>query len=379
MSASTTPVAATTLDSLKAEIRARRNDFQALRHIPMDIVRKFQEVGVYRAFVPTRFGGDARSPAEFCRLIEEISTADASAGWVASFGVSTTYLAALPKDTYAAIYGTDPDTVFAGAMYPPQATRKVAGGLELSGRWPWCSGVMGASLVGAGIKVDGESSPLPRTAVTPRANVTVHETWDTIGLRATGSHEVTADRVVVPEDWVFIRGGAPSMDDAIFRYPAMALAAQVLAVVALGTARAALDWLRDDAVGRASITGAPSPAERGYVQTGFARAEGLLLGARAAFYDAIEQGWEQMLTKGEVDRATLIRLRQVASKAAEDGAEAARLAFVLGGSDSMNSSHPLGRCMIDAACVAQHAFIGAGSWQMAGAVLLNQPAAPGFP
>ena len=45
----------------------------------------------------------------------------------------------------------------------------------------------------------------------------------------------------------------------------------------------------------------------------------------------------------------------------------------------MNSSHPLGRCMIDAACVAQHAFIGAGSWQMAGAVLLNQPAAPGFP
>lgn len=379
MSAPSTAAAATTLESLKADIRARRNDFQTLRHIPLDIVRKFQEIGVYRAFVPARFGGDARSPADFCRLIEEISTADASAGWVASFGVSTTYLAALPKDTYAAIYGADPNTVFSGAMYPPQATRKVAGGLELSGRWPWCSGVMGSSLVGLGVKIDGETSPLPRTAVTPRANVTVHETWDTIGLRATGSHEVTAERVVVPEDWIFIRGGTPSMDDAIFRYPAMALAAQVLAVVALGTARAALDWLREDAVGRASITGAPSPAARGYVQTGVARAEGLLLGARAAFYDAIEQGWEQMLTKGEVDRATLIRLRQVASKAAEDGAEAARIAFVLGGSDSMNSSHPLGRCMIDAACVAQHAFIGAGSWQMAGAVLLNQPAAPGFP
>ncbi|BAI74419.1 hypothetical protein AZL_a08880 (plasmid) [Azospirillum sp. B510] len=376
---SRSPSAATALDSLKAEIRSRRDEFQKLRHIPIEIVRRFQGVGVYRAFVPTRFGGDARSPAEFCRLVEEISTADASAGWVASFGVSATYLAALPVETYAKIYGADPDTVFAGGMFPPQPIRKVAGGLEVSGRWPWCSGVMGASIVGAGVKVEGESSPLPRIVVMPRAKVTVHETWDTIGLRATGSHEVSADKVVVPEEWSFIRGGRPSMDDAIFRYPAMALASQVLAVVALGTARAALDWVSEDAIGRNSITGAPSPAARGYVQMGVAQAEGLLLGARAAFYDTIEQAWDQMLTKGEVDRPTLLRLRQVASKAAQDGAEAARIAFVLGGSDSMNSGHPLGRCMVDAACVAQHAFIGAGSWQMAGAALLGQPAAPGFP
>lgn len=368
-----------TLESLKAEIRSRRHEFHQLRHIPIDIVRQFQAIGVYRAFVPQRFGGDALSPAAFCRLIEEIASADASAGWVASFGVSATYLAALPKETYASIYSKDPNTVFAGGLFPPQLAKRVPGGLEVTGRWPWGSGVMGASLVGAGIRIEGEDSPLPRTAVMPRHAVTVDETWDTVGLRATGSHDIVANKVVVPEEWTFIRGGKPEMDDPIFHYPAMALAAQVLAVVALGTARAALDWLSEDATKRASITGAPSPAARGYIQTGFARAEGLLSGARAGFYDAIEEGWQQMLEKGEVDRATHIRLRHAASKAAEDGAEAARLAFVMGGSDAMMSGHPLGRCMIDAACVAQHAFIGAGSWQAAGAALLGQPVPPGYP
>ncbi|RGP37443.1 acyl-CoA dehydrogenase family protein [Pseudotabrizicola alkalilacus] len=367
------------LETLKAEIRSRRDEFQTLRHIPQDIVRRFQQVGIYRAFVPERFGGDACSPAHFCKLIEDIASADASAGWVASFGVSSTYLAALPPETYAAIYGNDPDTVFAGAMFPPQPARRVPGGLEVRGRWPWGSGVMGASIVGAGIRVEGESSPLPRTAIMPRDSVIVDETWDTVGLRATGSHDIVADGVVVPEDWTFIRGGKPQQDDAIFRYPAMALAAQVLAVVGLGAARAALDWLRQDALARSSITGAPSPAARAYVQIDFARAEGLLDGARAAFYDAMNEAWHQMQTAGEVDPATHIRLRHTASKAAQDAAEAARLAFVLGGSDAMATGHPLGRNMIDAACVAQHAFIGAGSWQAAGAALFGQQTPPGYP
>lgn len=368
-----------TLDGLKAEIRARRAEFQELRHIPRDIVRKFQEIGVYRAFVPERFGGDALSPVRFCRLIEDISTADASAGWVASFGVSSTYLAALPKETFAAIYGKNPDTVFAGAMFPPQKATPVAGGLEVTGRWPYGSGSMGASLVGVGITVEGRSSPLPLTAVMPREKVTIDETWDTIGLRATGSHDIVADRVVVSEDWTFIRGGTPSLDDPIFRYPAMGLAAQVLAVVALGAARAALDWVRSDALERVSITGAPSPAARAYVQIEFARAEGLLMGARAAFYDAISEAWRQLLEQGEVDHQARIRLRHVASLAARDGAEAARLAFVLGGSEATRSDHPLGRFMLDAASVAQHAFMGAGTWQAAGAALFEQAAPPGYP
>lgn len=374
-----TPEAELGKAGILAEIRARKEEFTALRHVPMDMVTKLQRLGVYRAFVPERFGGDERSPADFCRLIEDISAADASTGWVASFGVSATYLASLPPETYAEIYGNDPDTVFAGAMFPPQPAEKVAGGFKVKGRWPYCSGIMGASLVGAGIKVEGDDTPLPRVAVMPRAAATVDETWNTIGLTATGSHDAVVDGAVVAPEWTFIRGGKPAMDDLIFQYPSMALASQVLAVVALGAAREALDSFKAEADRRASITGAPNPGARPYVQADFAKAEGLLMGARASFYDTIEDAWEQVKTNGEVDPETRIRLRLVATKAARDGADVARMIFVIGGSEVMNTGHPLGRCMIDAACVAQHAFMGEGTWTAGGAALFGQPGIPGYP
>jgi alkylation response protein AidB-like acyl-CoA dehydrogenase len=238
---------------------------------------------------------------------------------------------------------------------------------------------MGASLVGAGIKVEGDDTPLPRVAVMPRKAVTVDETWNTVGLSATGSHDAVVEDVVVDPSWTFIRGGAPAMDDMIFRFPAMALAAQVLAVVALGAAREALDFLVQDARQRASITGAPNPGARPYVQAEFAKAQGLLMGTRAAFYDTIEAAWAELKTNGEVSHDMKVRLRLVATKAARDGAEAARIAFVIGGSGVMNTGHTLSRCMIDAACVAQHAFMGEGTWTAAGAAFFEQPTMPGYP
>lgn len=359
-------------------IQARAGEFQQLRHIPQDVVDQFKGMGVYRAFVPARFGGDEKSPADFCRMIEDISAADASAGWVASFGVSATYLSTLPPETYAEIFGKNPDTVFAGAMFPPQPAKTVEGGYEVTGQWPWGSGIMGADLAGAGIKVEDQQTKLPLIAIMPAAKIEVVDTWKTLGLRATGSHDIKANGVFVPREWTFVRGSKPTMDDKIFRYPSMALASQVLAVVALGAARAALDFIHDSG-SRQSVTGAPKPGARPYLQSEYAKARGLYLGARALFYDTLEDAYAELEHGETVSRDTHIRLRLVASKAAKDGAEAARMAFALGGSAVINEGHPLGRYMLDAAGVAQHAFLSEGTWTGAGAAMFDEPTMPGYP
>jgi alkylation response protein AidB-like acyl-CoA dehydrogenase len=369
------------LPDLLSEIRARRMEFEKLTYVPLDMVEKLQAIGVYRAFVPRSLGGDELSPMQFLALIEAIATADASTGWVASFGVSSTYLAALPPETFAAIYGANPDTVFAGSIFPPQLAQKTPEGFKVSGRWPYCSGCMGASLIGAGIKTEDASSGggLPRMAVMPRNRVAIKHTWDTAGLTATGSHDIVVEDVEVPEAWTFVRGSPSNRTEPVFRYPSMALAAQVLAVVGLGSAREALDWVKSEASDKPSITGAPAVGARPYIQAELGKAEARLRAARALFYDTVEEGWDTVVAGDDISRELRVRLRLAATNAASESASVAQSAFYMGGTSAIVRGHVLVRCMLDTASVAQHAFLGLGTWTSAGAGMLGAATPAGYP
>ncbi|QGP78052.1 acyl-CoA dehydrogenase family protein [Sphingobium sp. CAP-1] len=366
-------------DDLIASFRARRQEIAALGQLPADIVADLRRLGVYRALVSTRHGGVEASPATFLRLIERLSEADGSIGWVASFGVSSMYLASLPSETLAKVYADGPDVIFAGALFPPQAAARVEGGLKVSGRWKFGSGSTGADIIGVGVKVDGDKGGLPRMAVMPASSVTIERNWDVIGLQGTGSHDLVVDGVVVPEEWTFIRGGAPTLDTPLYRYPSMAFAAQVLAIVGVGVARAALDEITQMAGGRASITGAPVLADRAYVQSEIAKAEARLRSARAFFYEATDDVWTTLCAGDPASLKQTGLLRLASSHVARVGCEVAQTAFMLSGTTGIYNDHPLSAYVHDAMVVAQHAFLSEGTFASAGRVLLGLDNPPGFP
>lgn len=368
------------LERLLSTVRDRRVEFSQGQQISDDVVQSLREVGVYRAMVAKRFGGDEMAPAEFLRLIETISMADGSTGWVASFGFSAVYLSSLPLPTLEAMYVDGPDVIFAGGIFPPQKAVPVDGGLEVSGRWAWGSGSTGADFIGVGIKTEGgPSDGLPLIAVMPADKVTIARNWDVIGLKGTGSHDMVVDKVVVPPEWTFVRGSASSLDTPLYRYPSMALAAQVLAVVGLGVARASLDFLRELASGRTSITGAPTLADRAYVQADIAKAEAALRSARAFFYDVTEEAYGVLVAGGELTTEQHVLLRLAATNAARVGAEVTQTVYRLSGTTGITENHPIARHMQDAMIVTQHAFLSDMTWQNAGRSLLGLPCPPGFP
>jgi alkylation response protein AidB-like acyl-CoA dehydrogenase len=279
------------------------------------------------------------------------------------------------------MYANGPDVVFAGGIFPPQKAVPVDGGLEVSGRWGWGSGCRGADLIGVGIRVDGGGSTggLPLIAVMPADRVDIVDNWNVIGLQGTGSHDMVVDKVVVPEEWTFVRGSASSLDTPLYRYPSMSLAAQVLAVVGLGVARASLDCFIDLAGGRASIPGAPVMAERADGQTDVAKLEAALRSARAFFYEATDEAFDILNRGDELDIASRNLLRLASTNAARVGAEVTQGAYRLAGTTGIVAGHPLARHMHDAMIVPQHAFLADGTWQNAGKLLLGLDSAPGFP
>ena len=370
---------AAALEALLPEIRQRRKEFEKQQHISPDIIQRFKEVGVYRALVAKRFGGDEKSPAEFCQLIERIAEADGSAGWVASFGIGGVYLAALPLATLEKLYANGPDVVFAGGIFPPQPAELVDGGFKVSGRWSWGSGSMGAEVVGAGIlPKNAEGSGLPRMAVMPREKVQIVPNWDVMGLLGTGSHDIVVKDVVVPEEWTFVRGGAASLDTPLYRYPTLSFAAQVLTVVGLGIGRAAINEVLGMAAGRASVTGAPNLGERIYVQLEIARIEAELRAARAWFYEAIDDVWQVLLAGGTPTDHQVSMLRLSTTHASRVGADVARRAQMLSGGTGVYESSPLAAQVRDAQMITQHAFMGDITYQNAGAMLFGHKPLPGY-
>jgi alkylation response protein AidB-like acyl-CoA dehydrogenase len=368
------------LDRLLSAVRDQREDFSRAQQVSAEVLQLMREAGVYRAMVAKRFGGDEMAPVEFLRLIETIAMVDGSAGWVASFGFSAVYLSSLPLATLQAMYADGPDVIFAGGIFPPQKAVPVEGGLEVSGRWPWGSGSTGADLVGVGVKAEGGASDgLPLIAVMPAAKVAIARNWDVIGLKGTGSHDMVVDQVVVPPEWTFVRGSASSLDTPLYRYPSMALAAQVLAVVSLGVARASLDFIRDLASGRNSITGAPTMADRPYVQSDLAKAEAALRSARAFFYEATQDAYEALVAGKDLTAEQHTLLRLSATNAARVAADVTQAVYRLSGTTGIAENHPIARHMQDAMVVTQHAFLSDPTWQNVGRMLLGLPCPPGFP
>ena len=367
-------------DRLLNAVREKRTQFSRDQQVSADVVQLMREAGFYRALVTKKFGGDELPPAAFLRMVERLSEVDGSAGWVASFGFSAVYLSALPVSTLEQIYADGPDVVFAGGIYPPQKAIVVDGGLEVSGRWPWGSGSTGADIVGVGIKVDGDASGgLPLIAVMPASKVRIDRNWDVIGLKGTGSHDMVVDKVVVPNEWTFIRGGKSSLDEPLCQYPTMALAAQVLAAVALGAARGAIDVLSDMAGARGSITGAANFAERPYFQSDIAKAEALLRSARAFFYEVAEEAYATLVAGDELSTRQRALLRLASTNAARAGADVTLAVYRLSGTTGIANDHMIARHMQDAMVVPQHAFLADGTWQNAGRVLLGLESPPGFP
>jgi alkylation response protein AidB-like acyl-CoA dehydrogenase len=362
-----------------AELAERRLEFREQRYVPKDFIGRLKQLGLYRAATPAKFGGEPLPPAEFLDRIERISAVDGSTGWVASFGSSLIYLAALPLETQAELYRDGPDIAFAGGLFPMQTAAPTKGGYLVDGRWKFASGCMGADVLGVGLAGDADTAGKPRTALLRPDQCEIVQDWDVVGMRGTGSFDVVVHGVEVSREWTFIRGGEPTVDEPLYRYPALAYASQVLAVVSAGVARTALDYAKEVGGGYAGVTGAPKLAERPYYRIEVARAEAEFRSARAWFYDLSDEVWQEVLAGRPATDEHNAALRLASAHLAKVCSDVVGRLVEISGTAPIHLGHPLQDLAGDALVPKQHAFLGPSVFDAAGAVLMGlPPTTPGF-
>jgi alkylation response protein AidB-like acyl-CoA dehydrogenase len=158
----------------------------------------------------------------------------------------------------------------------------------------------------------------------------------------------------------------------------LSLATQVLSVVALGVARAALTEIYAIAHQQQSVTGAPRMAERPQAQIQIARSEAELCSARTWFYQAIDDVWQKLLLGEQASCQQINALRLSSTHATRIAAEVTRQALALNGMGGIALTSPLQRYVRDTMVITQHAFMGDLSYINAGTVFFGGKPLPGY-
>ncbi|MCW2629216.1 acyl-CoA dehydrogenase family protein [Mycobacterium sp.] len=342
------------------------------RRLPGELVALLGESGLLRAGAPVEVRGLELPPGVALRCAEAVARGNASAGWCVSIAITSSLLVAyLPASSREALFG-DGRGVAAGVWAPRGTGRTVDGGVVVSGRWAFCSGITHADMMFAGCLVDDQR--VPSIVALRKEDLQVLDTWHTLGLRGTGSHDTVADEVFVPADRVFSLFDGPTLDRPLYRFPVFGFFALSIAAAALGNARAAIDDLVALASEKKGLGSTRTLAQRPATQAAVATAESALSAARALYYQAIEAGWQASQDGDGVSVEARNRLRLAATHAVRTAADVVRDMYDLAGGSAIYDSAPLQRRFRDAYTATAHFQVNEASRELPGRILLDQPA-----
>jgi indole-3-acetate monooxygenase len=351
------------VQSLEPLVKELRDRMEAERRMPPPLVRAMMEAGVFRMAVPREYGGGEFDPMTQVRVVEELSRMEGSVGWLAMIGAAGGPMAAFLEPAVAQRLFGNVDSVFAGQIRPPQHAEVVEGGFRVSGKYRFASGCQHASMMTCGCVLFENGKPLlradgqqkGRVMLIPAAKVTIIDTWDTTGMRGTGSHDFVVDNVFVPAEESVSVFERPRVPGPLYTFVPIYLVCH--AGVPLGIARGALDCMLELCGCKELMPNRVLLRDDTQVQETIAWAEATVGAARCYAYGTLEDLWET-LCKGERAsvrqrahyRLMMVHCHQIAKQVIS-------VLYDLAATSAIFRSHPLERYMRDIMTACQHRVV----------------------
>lgn len=351
-------------------VEAHADKSEQGRRLPKRLVQALRDAQLFRMCVPTVYGGPEADPITLVRAIETVATADGAAGWCTMIASTTSSMSLFMEPEWAKQVFADPKSIAGGAYAPNGRAVADGDGWRVTGRWQWGSGTQHCNWISGGVNTDdGEFHLMFMDA----ADVTIHDTWYSSGLRGTGSNDFSVDGAFVPRGrTVQPLVGHRQVHCPLAAFPNFSLLAAGVAAVSLGVARHAIDEFTELAQGKRPLFSARTVSESGSAQAELARAEARLRSARAFLHDELGRAWAAAQSGDRVDVPTRGRIRLACVHASEAAALATDAVYTLGGGTSVFDSSPLQRCLRDAHVATQHLLVSPRLYETLGKMFFGQ-------
>jgi 3-hydroxy-9,10-secoandrosta-1,3,5(10)-triene-9,17-dione monooxygenase len=353
--------------ALIPQLRDRAARTEELRRLPPETERDLHETGLFRIVQPKRVGGSEFDYVSLVDCAELLAKGDASVAWnFANLASHHWMLGLFDKRAQDLVWGKDPNTLIASSfIFPAGRAHKVDGGYRLRGSWPFSSGAascdwnMLASWVSSGDEADGIEY---RIFLVHKNDYQIVDTWNSVGLRGTGSNDVEVRDAFVPESLtvaVSDLAGGPTPGSVVnpnplYALPVFSLFPYVLSGVAVGNAQACLDDYVEVARQRASTYSRAKLADMQSTQIKIAEASAKIDAARRIMRSNCIEAMADARRGHIPDIAAKTRLRRDGAFSVNLCTEAVSLLFSASGARGLFTAGVLQRQFRDAHAINSH-------------------------
>lgn len=264
----------------------------------------------FNMYVPKAYGGLELSLPDILKIEECLGWADGSTGWVVTLcSGAAWFIGFLDPELIKAVF-VNGRVCFAGSGAVTGTANKTSDGYVINGYWKYATGSLHATVFTINCHVREAGRPLYSADGTPVVNsfllkkneVTIHPTWNSMGMVATGSHAIEVKHLLVPLHRSFIIDAAHAkLENPIFKYPFLQLAETTLAVNLSGMAYRFLDLCADLFSAKAEN----SFQNAKHVLRKLADIQEKLDEYRYAFYAHADEAWNALISQNSIPDSIL--------------------------------------------------------------------------
>jgi len=357
-------------------VEAERASLDRDRALSPPLVDALVDAGLFRLWTPRRLGGAELDPVSGLRVIAAVAALDGSVGWNVMVASAHGFLAGrLPARAAREVFG-DRRAVVAGQLEPGGTAEVVRGGYRVSGRWPFASGCRHATwllahcVVAERARGRAGARPATRLVFVPADRARIHDTWRVSGLRGTGSHDYSLERVLVPAAYavdVFV--DEPTRPERLYAFPVIPFVTAAVGAVPIGIARGAIEDLTR--LTRTRKRAGRPLAEDPAVQQGLARAEIHARSAESLLIQAVDEMWQTVRRGKPPTLEQRAQVRMGCVNAGVGAAAAVDIVWGLAGAGAIFEAAGIERRFRDVHVATQHVALAPRTLEVAGRVLLG--------